>query len=55
MVVETLFNDLGDGRTHYVSTARHWTAEDRDAHEKMGFHEGWGKTADQLMALVATL
>ncbi len=28
---------------------------DREAHEKMGFHEGWGRCADQLAALVATL
>jgi uncharacterized protein YndB with AHSA1/START domain len=28
---------------------------DRDAHEKMGFHEGWGRATDQLAALVATL
>jgi uncharacterized protein YndB with AHSA1/START domain len=28
---------------------------DREAHEKMGFHAGWGKATDQLEALVATL
>jgi uncharacterized protein YndB with AHSA1/START domain len=33
----------------------HWTVEDRDAHEKMGFHQGWGQCADQLEALVAKI
>ncbi|MEI5678003.1 MULTISPECIES: SRPBCC family protein [unclassified Mesorhizobium] len=45
------FEDEG-GKTRYTARARHWTKEDRDAHEKMGFHEGWGQCADQLEALV---
>ena len=49
------FEDLGGGRTRYTATARHWRAEDREAHEKMGFHEGWGICADQLAALAKTL
>jgi uncharacterized protein YndB with AHSA1/START domain len=28
---------------------------DREAHEKMGFHQGWGQCADQLATLVAKL
>ncbi len=44
-----------DGGTRYTARARHWTLEDKEAHEKMGFHEGWGKATDQLEALVATL
>jgi len=43
------------GKTRYTAKARHWTAEDCAAHEKMGFHEGWGQCADQLAALAATL
>jgi uncharacterized protein YndB with AHSA1/START domain len=43
------------GKTLYTARVRHWTAEDREAHEKMGFHEGWGQCADQLTALVANL
>jgi len=43
------------GKTRYTARARHWTQEDCQAHEKMGFHEGWGKAADQLEALVATM
>ena len=37
-----------NGKTRYTAVARHWTAEDREAHEKMGFHEGWGLCATQL-------
>lgn len=48
------FEDVG-GKTRYTARARHWTVEDRDAHEKMGFHEGWGRCTDQLAALVAKL
>lgn len=43
------------GKTRYTARARHWTVADREAHEKMGFHEGWGKCADQLAALVAAI
>jgi uncharacterized protein YndB with AHSA1/START domain len=28
---------------------------DREAHEKMGFHEGWGLCADQLAELAARI
>ncbi|MCA1491011.1 SRPBCC family protein [Sinorhizobium alkalisoli] len=43
------------GKTRYTARARHWSTADKKAHEKMGFHEGWGQCADQLAALVATL
>jgi len=36
-------------------SARHWNAEDRAAHEKMGFHQGWGACADQLGELLARM
>jgi uncharacterized protein YndB with AHSA1/START domain len=48
------FEDEG-GKTRYTARALHWTAEDCEAHEKMGFHEGWGQCADQLAALAKTL
>lgn len=48
------FEPEGSG-TRYTATARHWTVHDRAAHEQMGFHEGWGKAADQLQALVMAL
>jgi uncharacterized protein YndB with AHSA1/START domain len=47
--------DLGGGRTRYIARVYHWTAEDMEAHEKMGFHEGWGKAADQLAELLARI
>ena len=45
------FEDEG-GKTRYTARALHWTVADRETHEKMGFHEGWGQCADQLTALV---
>jgi len=43
------------GKTRYTARVRHWTVADRETHEKMGFHAGWGKCADQLEALVAKI
>jgi uncharacterized protein YndB with AHSA1/START domain len=40
----------GDG-SRYTAVARHWTQVDRDRHAEMGFEEGWGACADQLVAL----
>jgi uncharacterized protein YndB with AHSA1/START domain len=54
MTVILTFEDEG-GKTRYTARVRHWTVADREAHEKMGFHEGWGRCTDQLAALVATL
>jgi uncharacterized protein YndB with AHSA1/START domain len=52
MVAVITFEDAGPGKTKYTARARHWTKADRDAHEKMGFHEGWSQCLDQLVALV---
>ena len=51
MTVILTLEDEG-GQTRYTARVRHWTAEDRDTHEKMGFHQGWGQCLDQLEALV---
>ena len=48
------FGAEGSG-TRYTATVHHWTAEDRQRHEEMGFHEGWGKATDQLAVLARTL
>lgn len=48
------FEDEG-GKTRYTVRARHWSVEDRQAHEEMGFHKGWGIATDQLAALAAKL
>jgi uncharacterized protein YndB with AHSA1/START domain len=49
------FEDLGNGTTRYTARARHWNAADREAHQKMGFAEGWGRCTDQLAQLATTL
>ena len=54
MTLVLTFDDVA-GKTQYTALARHWSVEDREAHEKMGFHEGWGICTDQLEALVKTL
>lgn len=54
MTVILTFEDVG-GKTKYSALARHWSVADREAHEKMGFHEGWGICADQLEALASKL
>jgi uncharacterized protein YndB with AHSA1/START domain len=54
MTVILTFEDVG-GKTRYTARVRHWTVADREAHEKMGFHQGWGQCTDQLAALVAKL
>src|SRR3954451_8965429 len=49
MTLILTFEDAGEaGKTIYTARVRHWTVEDREMHEKMGFHEGWGICADQL-------
>lgn len=55
MTVILSFEDLGGGHTRYTACARHWTEADRESHEKMGFHEGWGLCTTQLAELAATL
>jgi uncharacterized protein YndB with AHSA1/START domain len=54
MTVIVTFENEG-GKTRYTALVRHWTVADREMHEKMGFHKGWGQCADQLEALVARL
>ena len=55
MVGDIRFADAPGGGTLYTAMARHWSEEDRQTHEKMGFHEGWGQAATQLEALAKTL
>ena len=44
----------GNG-TKYTAVAIHRDQAGRDAHEKMGFQEGWGKALDQLVELAKSL
>ncbi|MGH2625640.1 MAG: SRPBCC domain-containing protein [Anaerolineales bacterium] len=38
--------------TKYTARALHWTVANREKHEQMGFHQGWGESLDRLVALV---
>lgn len=48
------FAEEGSG-TRYTAVARHWTKEDRDAHDGMGFQTGWGIATDQMEAMLKRL
>jgi uncharacterized protein YndB with AHSA1/START domain len=54
MTVILTFEPEGAG-TRYTARVRHWSVADKETHEQMGFHQGWGQCADQLTALVAIL
>ncbi len=54
MTVILTFDNEG-GKTRYTALVRHFTVADREAHEKMGFHQGWGLCTDQLAKVVAAL
>lgn len=43
------------GQTRYTARVLHWTAADREQHEKMGFYEGWGKATDQMVELLSKM
>jgi uncharacterized protein YndB with AHSA1/START domain len=51
MTAVLTFEDEG-GKTRYTARVFHPTAEQREQHEKMGFHEGWGICTDQLAEIV---
>jgi uncharacterized protein YndB with AHSA1/START domain len=55
MTAIVTFEDAPGGKTLYTARALHWNAADRETHEQMGFHEGWGQCADQLAEVLATL
>lgn len=50
MTAIVTFSDHPDG-THYRMEARHGDPKHRVHHEEIGFSEGWGSVADQLVAL----
>jgi uncharacterized protein YndB with AHSA1/START domain len=41
--------------TRYTAYAIHRDEDSRKKHEEMGFHDGWGKALDQLVAHVKTM
>jgi uncharacterized protein YndB with AHSA1/START domain len=48
MTAVITLEDAGPGKTKYTARIFHPTVADREQHEKMGFHSGWGICADQL-------
>lgn len=54
MTVILTFEDEG-GKTRYTARVLHWSVADRETHENMGFHQGWGQCADQLEAVARKL
>jgi uncharacterized protein YndB with AHSA1/START domain len=43
------------GKTHYSVVVLHRDEAGRKRHEELGFHEGWGKCADQLIEVARQL
>lgn len=55
MTAVITFADASNGKTAYKAVALHKDMADRDMHEKMGFQDGWGTTANQLEELARSL
>ena len=55
MTAVITFADAGNGKTAYKAVALHKDLADKETHEKMGFHDGWGTTAGQLEELARGL
>jgi uncharacterized protein YndB with AHSA1/START domain len=47
--------EAAESGTRYRAVAVHGSPETRTAHEKMGFHEGWGAALDQLVEVARGL
>ena len=47
--------ELVEGGTRYRALVRHKNSEDRETHEAMGFHQGWGTCLTQLDELAVKL
>jgi uncharacterized protein YndB with AHSA1/START domain len=48
------FEPHGSGGCRYTATAIHMSKEHAEAHEKMGFSQGWGKALEQLVDYAKT-
>ena len=55
MTAVITFADAGDGKTAYKAVALHKDVADKEAHDNMGFEDGWGTTARQLEELARSL
>ena len=54
-ITATVSFDSFGNQTKYMARVQHWTVADCEAHERMGFHEGWAIATDQLTELAAGL
>jgi uncharacterized protein YndB with AHSA1/START domain len=54
MVGELTFTPEGEG-TRYIARVRHWSAEDKQMHEQMGFEPGWNAATDQMITMLGRL
>ncbi len=54
MTASIVIEAHSDG-SKYTAIARHKSEADRQSHVDMGFHDGWSKALDQLVAYVRTL
>ena len=52
-VVNLVLSPLANGGTEYSATVMHQDETSRQAHENMGFQEGWGAALDQLLKLMS--
>jgi len=52
-----VWDEAADGgrRAKYRALAMHKDPEAQKQHEAMGFHDGWGKALDQLVAVAKRL
>lgn len=48
------FEPYGNGSCRYIARVMHAKKEHADAHEKMGFTQGWGTVLEQLVDYVKT-
>jgi len=55
MTAVITFEDVGDGKTAYRAVSLHKDEADREKHEQMGFHDGWGTVAGQLEEFAQSL
>lgn len=55
MTTVLTFERLEGNKTRYTARCLHWSAESREQHEAMGFHEGWAQVSEQLAELVAKI
>jgi len=53
MTAVITFEELDNGLTRYTARALHWTAEDCEKHESMGFSTGWNQALDQLIEVLS--